>query len=47
MELGCLEYKTRSVDCGRERGDGLKIGRRQCDAYLWHRVLYSEMILVI
>ena len=25
MELGCLEYETRNVDCGRERGDGPKI----------------------
>jgi hypothetical protein len=25
MELGCLEYETRDVDCGRERGEGSKI----------------------
>ena len=25
MELGCLEYETRVVDCGRERGEGSKI----------------------
>ena len=25
MELGCLEYETRKVDCGRERGQGSKI----------------------
>ena len=25
MELGCLEYETRIVDCGRERGEGSKI----------------------
>ena len=25
MELGCLEYETRNVDCGRERGDGSKV----------------------
>jgi len=25
MELRCLEYETRNVDCGRERGDGPKI----------------------
>jgi len=25
MELGCLKYETRSVDCGRERDEGSKI----------------------
>jgi hypothetical protein len=25
MEHGCLEYETRNVDCGRERGDGSRI----------------------
>jgi hypothetical protein len=25
MELGCLEYETRDVDCGKERGEGSKI----------------------
>jgi len=25
MELGCLEYETLNVDCGRERGDGSKV----------------------
>jgi len=25
MELGCLEYETRNVDCGRERDEGPKI----------------------
>lgn len=25
MELGCLEYETRNVDCDRERGDASKI----------------------
>ena len=25
MELGCLEYETRKVDCGRERDEGAKI----------------------
>ena len=25
MEVGCLEYETRNVDCGRERGEGSKI----------------------
>ena len=25
MELGCFEYKTRDVDCGRERSEGSKI----------------------
>ena len=25
MEIDCLEYKTRNVDCGRERGEGSKI----------------------
>ena len=25
MELGCLEYETRNVNCGRERGEGSKI----------------------
>jgi hypothetical protein len=25
MELGCLEYETRDVDCGRERSEGSKI----------------------
>ncbi len=24
MEVGCLEYETRNVDCGRERGEGSK-----------------------
>jgi hypothetical protein len=28
MELGCLEYGTRDVDCGRERGEGSKIYAR-------------------
>jgi len=25
MELGCFEYETRNVDCGRERDEGPKI----------------------
>lgn len=25
MELGCLEYETRSVGCGRERGHGTRV----------------------
>jgi len=25
MELGCQEYKTRNMNCGRERGDGSRI----------------------
>jgi len=28
MELGCLEYETHDVDCGRERGEGSKIYAR-------------------
>ena len=28
MEVGCLEYDTRNVDCGRGRGEGSKIYAR-------------------